>query len=88
MILMHLKFINHHFIIKGEPSCEAEKIHGLKATKRTEILLSNNDFIIESSKVPGIYGRYGAKITFKDGRSFSDIMIAEGLQKREDYSNE
>ena len=49
-----------------KPSCPQEREHGIKATNRANILLRNNNFIIESSKVPGIYGRYGAKIIFED----------------------
>lgn len=66
------------------PSCEAEKVHGLKAKERA-IELLGNEFLIESSKVPGIYGRYGAKITLLGGRNFADIMIEEGLQKLDNY---
>ncbi len=67
------------------PTCDAERLHGLKAKERITELLSCDYFIIESSKVPGIYGRYGAKITLPDGRILKDVMISEGLTKLKIY---
>jgi len=67
------------------PRNEAERLHGEKATKRATELLLNQVVLMRSSKVPGIYGRYGATIWLEDGRNFSEIMISEGFSKLEDY---
>ena len=67
------------------PSCEEEKIHGLKAKERAQDLLLGKELIFKTSKTPGIYGRYGATIWLEDGTDFKEIMISEGLEKREEY---
>jgi micrococcal nuclease len=67
------------------PRNDLEKEHGEKATKRAIELLMNKDLHFKTSKVPGIYGRYGAIITLPDGRNFATVMIQEGFQKKESY---
>lgn len=84
--------VNHRFRVIGidtpetyRPKCLSEKEHGLKATERAKELLLNKEVILQSEKVVGIYGRYGAKVTLEDGRDFAEIMISEGLQKLDSY---
>jgi len=67
------------------PRNEAEKEHGEAATARAIELLMGKDVLIKSTKVAGIYGRFGATIWVEDGRSFSEIMISEGFSKKEKY---
>ena len=67
------------------PRNEAEKIHGKAATARAKELLTGMELIFTTSKDVGIYGRFGASITLPGGRSFSEVMIAEGFQKKEKY---
>lgn len=67
------------------PRNEAERTHGKAATARAKELLEGMDLIFTTSKDIGIYGRYGASITLSGGRSFSEIMISEGFQKKETY---
>jgi len=66
------------------PRNEAEKIHGEAAKARAKELLEGKDVIVNTSKAVGIYGRYGASITL-DGVNYREIMINEGLEKRESY---
>lgn len=67
------------------PRNELEKEHGKQATDRAKELLVDKTIYMESSKVPGIYGRYSASIWLDDGRNFADVMISEGFQKKEKY---
>lgn len=67
------------------PSNEAEKAHGNSATTRAIELLLNKEVYLESSKVPGIYGRYSGTIWLEDGSSFANIMITEGYEKLDSY---
>jgi micrococcal nuclease len=67
------------------PKSEAESIHGKKATERAMELLMGKDILIKSTKVAGVYGRFGATIWLEDGRNFIDVMISEGLEKKKDY---
>lgn len=67
------------------PKNEAEKAHGLLATSRAEELVGDKEIIICSTKIPGIYGRYGADIWLEDGRNYIDVMFQEGLEKLDEY---
>jgi len=67
------------------PRNEAEKKHGEEAKAKAKELLDGKTLIFTTSKAVGIYGRYGASITLEDGRKFRDVMINEGLQKRDEY---
>lgn len=67
------------------PRNEAEKLHGKAATMKAIELLMSKNILMQSSKVPGIYGRYSAKIQLEDGRDFAEVMISEGFSKRENY---
>ena len=67
------------------PRNEAEKIHGKKATERAIELLIDKDILLKSTKVAGIYGRFGADIWLEDGRNFVEVMISEGYEKKENY---
>lgn len=69
------------------PKSEAEKIHGQAASKRANELLMGETLIFKSTKVPQIYGRYGAIITLPDGQNFATVMISEGFQKKDNYEN-
>jgi len=84
--------MNQRFRIDGfdapetwRPLNEAEKEHGERATKRAIELLFDKDLLFRSSKIPGIYGRYGVCIWLPDGRKFSEVMISEGFSKQEEY---
>jgi endonuclease YncB( thermonuclease family) len=67
------------------PRNEAEFEHGKKATKRAVELLWGRKLIFRTTKHVGIYGRYGATIILEDGQNFSEVMINEGYQKKEEY---
>ena len=67
------------------PRNEAEKVHGEAAKERARELLEGKEVIFTTSKAIGMYGRYGASITFIDGTLFRDIMISEGLEKKDEY---
>jgi len=67
------------------PRNEAEKIHGKAATERAIELLMGKKILLKSTKVAGIYGRFGATIWLEDGRDFTEVMINEGFSKRKDY---
>lgn len=67
------------------PKNEAERKHGKAAKKRAIELLMDKDLIFTTSKKIGVYGRYGASITLQDGRKFSEVMINEGYEKRDNY---
>ena len=68
-----------------KPRNEAEKVHGQEATDRAIVLLMGKDLYFKSSKVPGIYGRYGSTIWLDDGRDYAEVMISEGFSKRDEY---
>jgi micrococcal nuclease len=67
------------------PRNKNEKIHGRQATARAIELLAGSDVYLISTKIPGIYGRYGADIILEDGRNFKDVMISEGFSKKDQY---
>lgn len=67
------------------PSNDKERIHGEKATEVAAELLFGKEITLESSKYPGIYNRYLAKITLPDGRNFATVMKEKGLEKQERY---
>jgi len=67
------------------PRNEAEKIHGEQAKARAKELLEGKEVIFTTSKAIGIYGRYGASIEMSGGMKFRDIMISEGLAKKDEY---
>ncbi len=67
------------------PRNEAEKVHGEAAKARAKELLDGKEMIFTTSKAVGIYGRYGASITLADGRKYKDVMISEGLAKKDSY---
>lgn len=67
------------------PKSDAEEAHGNMATARAEELVMDKDITIRSTKVPGIYGRWGADVWLEDGRNYIDVMFAEGLEKLDKY---
>ncbi len=67
------------------PRNELEEVHGKAATARAKELLEGFELIFTTSKSVGIYGRFGASITLPGGRSFSEVMISEGFEKKESY---
>lgn len=67
------------------PKSEEEELHGKKATARAIELLIGKDVLIRSTKVAGVYGRFGATIWLEDGRNFAEVMISEDLEKHKDY---
>jgi len=67
------------------PRNEAERDHGKEATERAKELLLEKALLFKSTKIPGIYGRYGATIWLEDGRDFVQAMISEGFSKKENY---
>lgn len=86
-ITMSQRFRLDHFDAPElwHPRNEAERFHAEKATKRAEELLMDKELIFQTTKTAGIFGRYGAKIILPDGSDFSDVMIQEGFQKKENY---
>lgn len=73
------------------PRNEAEKQHGREAKLRAQDLLQHGpvsyNLIFHTSKKPGIYGRYAAKITLADDRDFAEVMVSEGYSKKESYDD-
>jgi len=67
------------------PKSESEKRHGEEAKGRAVELLMDKELVFVTSKDKGIYGRYGASITLPNGTNFTQIMIQEGFQKKENY---
>jgi len=67
------------------PRNEAENIHGNAATNRAITLLMDKDVLLKSTKVAGIYGRFGADVWLEDGRNYIEVMINEGFSKKENY---
>jgi len=67
------------------PTNEAEKIHGKAATERAIELLMDKDILLKSTKVAGIYGRFGADVWLEDGSNYVEVMINEGFTKKKDY---
>ncbi len=67
------------------PRNEAENVHGKAATARAKELLEGFELVFTTSKASGIYGRFGASITLPGGRSFADVMISEGFEKKGSY---
>lgn len=68
-----------------KPRNEVEKAHGEEASARAEELLLGKTIYLKSSKVPGIYGRFGATIWLENGKDFAEVMISEGFSKKENY---
>jgi micrococcal nuclease len=68
-----------------KPRNEDEKAHGKAATARAIELLIDKDVLLKSTKVAGIYGRFGADVWLEDGRSYTEVMINEGFTKRKNY---
>lgn len=68
-----------------KPRNEAEKAHGKAATERAIELLMNKDILLKSTKVAGIYGRFGATIWLEDGSNYAEVMISEGFTKKKNY---
>jgi micrococcal nuclease len=78
------------------PSCEAEKLHGEKASKRAKELLTDP---LTGEPVPvklisykrqfdrGFYSRYLVHIILPDGRDYGDVMREEGLEKLDTYAS-
>jgi len=67
------------------PKSEEERKHGEAATKRAKELLDSDELLFRTSKDVGIYGRYAAEIVLPDLRNFSEVMINEGFEKRDNY---
>lgn len=71
------------------PRNELEKEHGKRATARVEELILGKTVLVRSHKT-GKYGRWLAEIFVNDadydaGRQLADILIEEGLAKKESY---
>lgn len=67
------------------PRNEAEKVHGKLATAKAIELLMGKDVLLKSTKVAGIYGRFGADIWLENGENFIEVMINEGYEKKKNY---
>jgi micrococcal nuclease len=77
---------NHPYFDTPEtwrPRNEAEKEHGLQATKRAEELILDKIIILESLK-QGKFN-YVAKVKLENNLDYGDLMINEGFLKRENY---
>ena len=84
--------MNQRFRIDGfdapetwRPRNEAEKKHGEEATARAIQLLAEEELVFITTKVIGIFGRYGAQIILKDGNDYTNVMIQENFSKKETY---
>ena len=86
-IIMHQRFrINDYDAPETwRPRNEIEQKHGAEATARATQLLLGKDILLKSTKVAGIYGRFGATIWLEDGRDFAQVMISEGFSKKKEY---
>lgn len=67
------------------PRNEKEREHGEKATKRAIEVLMGRELIFQTTKVPGIYGRYGCRIILPEEMDYAELMITEGFEKWEFY---
>ncbi len=65
------------------PKTEAEEAHGEAAKARAKELLEGKKVVLRSAK-KGKY-RYVAEVFMEDGSSYTDLMIAEGFQKKDSY---
>jgi len=68
-----------------KPTSEDEKIAGSAATGRAKELLMDKDVVVKTNKDASVYNRYSAIITMPDGRSFAEVMVQEGFQKKDKY---
>ena len=62
---------------------DEHKAHGIEAKERAVELLLDQDVYIKCYKRGSF--RWLAEIWLDDGRMYSEIMINEGFQKRDDY---
>jgi micrococcal nuclease len=68
-----------------KPNSEGEALHAVAAKNRAIELLNDKNVVIVTYKDPSAYNRYSSKITMPDGRDFSQVMIQEGFQKKNEY---
>lgn len=66
------------------PINEREREHGEAATAFVSDLILNKDVIVKTAKT-GKYGRYIAHVTIPDGRDLTEVLIANGYEKRSFY---
>lgn len=66
------------------PKSEAERTHGNEATSMAAILLEGQEIQLNITGRDR-YGRVVAEVILPDGRNFKEVMIKNGLQKRESY---
>jgi micrococcal nuclease len=79
---------NHDYFDTPEtwrPKTESERTHGEQAKQRAIELLEGKSIILDSVK-EGKY-RYVAKIKLDNNIDYGDLMINEGYQKRDSYSD-
>ena len=62
---------------------EAQKEHGLQAKARAEELLLGKDIYLHCYKRGSF--RWLAEIYLEDGKLYTEIMINEGFQKKDEY---
>jgi len=68
------------------PKSDAEKEHGMAATKFVKLLIEDEEVILSTSKCSaGIYGRYDCAITLKDGRDLKTLIKEAGFEKKDSY---
>lgn len=68
------------------PTTNAEKEHGLKATKFVVDLLSGTYVTLTSVK-SAVYGRYEAHVELKDGRDLATLLRENGFEKLDNYKD-
>ena len=66
------------------PSCEAELVHGLKASKFVRNLIEGKTVKIKVYKL-AIYGRYECDVWLEDGRDLVQLIKDNGLEKLDSY---
>lgn len=64
------------------PATPAEGEHGLRAKRFATELLLGREVWIETLREPSVFNRYSAHVELPDGRDFTAVMIAAGMEKR------
>jgi len=86
-------FKKHRFRLKDvdtpetwRPKTEAEKKHGLLATKYVIELIEHKSVILSSVK-SAVYSRYEAYVTLQDGTDLGTLLIENGFEKLDKYED-
>lgn len=69
------------------PKTEAEREHGKLATAFVKNLIEEKQVILTSVKA-AVYSRYEAYVTIEDGSDLGTLIVDNGFQKLEFYTDE